>query len=135
MAQKGAIFVFCSSCKILNFANYISPRIIAVMVVFAWLLNVWTARSPVTISILFSVGVSGSVFHPFTWKAHKRLKYSKGLVRSIIFQPRNVVFLREVQSRLLTQFSHTMPRFQRNFFHKRPFFALLLPRNSLLFVP
>ena len=29
MAQKGAIFVFCSSCKILNFANYISPRIIA----------------------------------------------------------------------------------------------------------
>ena len=135
MAQKGAIFVFGSSCRILNFANYISPRIIAVMVVFAWLLNVWTARSPVTISILFSVGVSGSVFHPFTWKAHKRLKYSKGLVRSIIFQPRNVVFLREVQSRLLTQFSHTMPRFQRNFFHKRPFFALLLPRNSLLFVP
>ena len=62
------------------------------MVVFAWLLNVWTARSPVTISILFSVGVSGSVFHPFTWKAHKRLKYSKDLVRSIIFQPRNVVF-------------------------------------------
>ena len=29
MAQKGAIFVFCSSCKILNFANYILPRIIA----------------------------------------------------------------------------------------------------------
>ena len=31
MAQKGAIFVFCSSCKILNFANYISFRIIAVL--------------------------------------------------------------------------------------------------------
>ena len=102
---------------------------------FAWLLNVWTTKSAETISILFSVGLRGSVFHPFTWKAHKRLKYSKGLVRSIIFQPRNVIFLHEVQSRLLTQFSHTMPRFQRNFFHKRPFFALLLPLNSLLLLP
>ena len=31
MAQKGAIFVFCSSCKILDFASYVSPRIIADM--------------------------------------------------------------------------------------------------------
>ena len=122
------------SCSCLLFGLLVTVTQV-LMVVFAWLLNVWTAKSTETISILFSVGVSGSVFHPFTWKAHKRLKYSKGLVRSIIFQPRNVIFLREVQSRLLTQFSHTMPRFQRNFFHKRPFFALLLPRNSLLFVP
>ena len=29
MAQKEAILVFCSSCKILDFASYVSPRIIA----------------------------------------------------------------------------------------------------------
>ena len=31
MDQKGVIFVFCSSCKILDFASYVSPRIIAEM--------------------------------------------------------------------------------------------------------
>ena len=29
MAQKEAILVFCSSCKILDFASSVSPRIIA----------------------------------------------------------------------------------------------------------